>query len=265
MNQHNVTWHHGLVADWWREFNHGGDDVAYFLDAVSGVTEPVLDLGCGTGRLLIPLLEAGLDAWGVDPAPSMLNGCRSLCAEHNLSPRLHCQPANGLDIDMDFHTVFFCGAFGLGGSRHDDLHGLQRIYQHLRPGGHLYLDHHLPNFNRKAWQDWVEEPDLPRAWPQHGDRRTARDGRDLQMKSRVLRFNPLEQQAEWEIQVNEYVDGEETRTETYPLLINIYFKPEIELMLRTAGFDLVRVETIQHTEPRPWQDSHIVFIATKRL
>ena len=36
-------WHHGLVARWWAEFNEGGEDVAYFREAIERSGEPVLD------------------------------------------------------------------------------------------------------------------------------------------------------------------------------------------------------------------------------
>ena len=46
------TWHHGLVADWWAEFNIGGPEVDYF-GAFVAAGQPALDAGCGSGRLLL--------------------------------------------------------------------------------------------------------------------------------------------------------------------------------------------------------------------
>ncbi len=37
-----------------------------FLREISAAEGPALDLGCGTGRILLPALERGLDAWGCD-------------------------------------------------------------------------------------------------------------------------------------------------------------------------------------------------------
>ena len=50
------TWHHGLVADWWAEFNTDGPEVDYFGRFVEAA-QPALDAGCGSGRLLLPWLR----------------------------------------------------------------------------------------------------------------------------------------------------------------------------------------------------------------
>jgi 2-polyprenyl-3-methyl-5-hydroxy-6-metoxy-1,4-benzoquinol methylase len=59
------TWHHGLIAKWWAEFNVGGQEVEFFRPYVEA-GQPALDLGCGTGRLLLPWLRAGLNVDGCD-------------------------------------------------------------------------------------------------------------------------------------------------------------------------------------------------------
>jgi len=47
-------------------------DVAFYVDEAKRIGSPVLELGCGTGRILIPVAEAGSDVVGVDRSPSML-------------------------------------------------------------------------------------------------------------------------------------------------------------------------------------------------
>ena len=50
----------------------GGDDVSFFRDLARRADGPVLELGCGTGRVAIPLAEAGLDVVGLDRSAAML-------------------------------------------------------------------------------------------------------------------------------------------------------------------------------------------------
>ena len=75
MGQDVTTWHYGLVARWWAEFNVGGDDVGFFWDAIERCGEPALDAGCGTGRLLLPFLRSGMDVDGSDVSGDMLGWC----------------------------------------------------------------------------------------------------------------------------------------------------------------------------------------------
>src|SRR3989304_7846922 len=51
-------------------------DIAFFVEAASKAGSPVLELGCGTGRVLIPTARAGVDIVGLDLSPHMLAVCR---------------------------------------------------------------------------------------------------------------------------------------------------------------------------------------------
>ena len=258
------TWHHGLVARWWFEFNEGNDDVAYFRRAIGDSGEPALDAGCGAGRLLLPLARAGVDIDGSDVSADMLALCQRGAEAQGLRVSLFQQPMHELNLPRRYRTVIACGSFGLGATRRDDLEGLRRIRAHLEPGGTLVMDYDLPNREMaRSWTSWVEKPELPQRWPTRTDRRRARDGTELELCSRTLAFDPLEQTLTLEMRARHYVDGVEVATETNAIDINIYFKREIELMLESAGFGAVVVKAFgEDRAPRPWQDQRIVFYAT---
>lgn len=255
-------WHHGLLARWWAEFNRDGDDIEYFQRHLERSGLPALDAGCGTGRLLLPYVRAGLDVDGADASADMLALCRASLEAEGLSAALHAQALHQLELPRRYRTIVVCGTFGLGGSRADDLEGLRRIHAHLEPGGMLLMDHHLPNREMaKGWADWVKAPDLPRPWPSRRDRRRAADGSELELAIRVRAFDPLEQTTTLEMQVSRFADGRE-QTETGEIHINLYFKCEIELMLAVAGFQDVTVTGYPEDRPAlPWQDERIVFHA----
>src|SRR5262245_21993932 len=51
-------------------------DVAFFLSEAVNAGSPILEIGCGTGRVLIPIARAGVEITGVDLSPHMLRICR---------------------------------------------------------------------------------------------------------------------------------------------------------------------------------------------
>jgi len=257
------TWHHGLMARWWAEFNQGGDDIDYFRRTIRASGEPALDAGCGTGRLLLPLRRDGIDIDGSDASADMLEWCRRAADAEAIEVDLHRQAMHELDLPRRYRTIVVCGAFGLGGTRADDLEGLRRIHAHLEPGGTFVMDHYLPNREMgKTWAFWAERPELPRHWPTRGDRRRTRDGGELELRTRLVSLDPLEQTTTLEMRIVEYRNGAEINAETNEIGIGLYFKNEIELMLASAGFRSVRATAFpEDRAPRPWDDERIVFQA----
>ncbi len=262
MSSRTRTWHHGFVARWWAEFHEGGEDLEYFRRVVERSGEPALDAACGTGRLLLPLRHAGLDVDGSDASADMLAWCRKKAESEGLSVNVYEQPMRALDLPRKYRTVIICGAFGLGGTRADDLEGLRRIRALLEPGGTLVMDYDLPNFDRPAWDAWIKRPTLPSPWPTRGDRRVASDGTELELRTRRVAFDSLAQTATLEIRVCQYIAGNEVACETYAIDMCIYFKNEIELMLATAGFHSVAVTAaLEDRAPQPWKDERVIFTA----
>src|SRR5512147_1718891 len=139
MNDGIQTWHYGLMARHWAEHNTTGPEIAYCQQQIELFGQPALDAGCGTGRLLIPFLRAGLDVDGCDVSPDMLSFCREKAEQEGLKTRLYQQALHELDLPRTYQTIVLCGVFGIGGSRQQDFLALQRFYQHLRPGGLLLL------------------------------------------------------------------------------------------------------------------------------
>ena len=260
------TWHHGLMARWWAEFNVDGDDIAVFTALVARSGTPALDAGCGTGRVLVPLLQAGLDADGSDASVDMLRWCREGADATGLDVALYAQAMHELELPRRYRTIIVVGVFGVGSSRVEDLEGLRRLYAHLEPGGTLFIDHHLPSLeDPSAWSYWIDEPDLPRPFPDHGMRRTAADGTELELRTRLAQFDPLEQTAVMEVEVRHTAGDELLATERHTIDLGLYFKNEIELMLQHVGFTDITVTAFGHDRPpHPWRDVRIAIRSRRR-
>jgi SAM-dependent methyltransferase len=169
-----VTWHHGLMARWWANFNLDGPEIDYFRSFVEA-GQPALDAACGTGRLLVPWVGAGLDVDGVDASADMIACCREAADRVGRSPDLYVQPLHRLDLPRRYRSIVVCGGFGLGATRDQDLEGLRRLSAHLEPGGLLALDYEVEEFDPETWRTWQPKPPDPSP-PVPAERRLGPDG-----------------------------------------------------------------------------------------
>jgi len=258
------TWHYGVVAQWWSEFNTGGPEIACFRALIDRYGEPALDVACGTGRLLLPYLRDGLDVDGCDISADMLAWCRSRAGQQALAPALYRQAMHELDLPRAYLTVYVCGGFGIGGDRDRDQEALRRFRDHLRPGGALVMDAHLPYKDGRTWQYWLagnrralpEQP--PPARP-----RAAADGSELDLSARVVDLDPLAQVITREMRARRWRHGQLEADERHTLKETLYFRNELLMMLGQAGFEDIRVEGgYEHADPTSDSDV-LVFIARK--
>ena len=107
MNEQPQTWHYGLVARWWAEFNASDPaELAFYRGIIERNGQPALDLGCGAGRLLLPLLSTGLDVDGCDISPDMLAFCREGAAKQGVTAILYQQAMHDLELPRRYQTIF---------------------------------------------------------------------------------------------------------------------------------------------------------------
>jgi SAM-dependent methyltransferase len=260
------TWHYGVMARWWAEFNLDGPEIDWFRPFVEA-GQPALDAACGTGRLLVPYLHAGLDVDGSDISPDMLGHVRERCEREGLPPpNLYAQAMHELDLPRRYRTIFVCGGFGLGGRREHDAEGLRRLYEHLEPGGTLVLDNEVPYSSQMGgWNHWKKEArhELPREYREEGERRLASDGSELELRSRLADVDPLAQRVTLETRVSMRRGGELVAEEEHTIAMTLYFTHEVVLMLERAGFVDIQVRgALSDREPTP-DDDFVVFIAKK--
>jgi SAM-dependent methyltransferase len=262
------TWHYGLIAEWWAEFNTEGPEIEYFGRFVREA-QPALDAGCGTGRLLLPWLRDGFDVDGCDVSADMIALCRERALREGLEPRLFVQPLHELDPSRPYATIVACGVFGLGSTRADDQEALRRLHRSLEPGGTLLLDNEVPYASTRLWRHWTkdERARLPESWPEpepgaEGRRRTA-DGAELALRSRIVGVDPLDQTIWLELRATKWRDGELVAQEEHPLSMRAYFRDELLLMLTQAGFADVDVRGGYDDEAPTGEHDFLVYIARK--
>jgi SAM-dependent methyltransferase len=258
------TWHYGVTARWWAEFNTSGPEIDYYRRYVEA-GQPALDLACGTGRLLLPYLRDGLDVDGCDVSADMIALCREAAEREGLEPSLYVQPKHELDLPRRYRTVFMCGALGVGSTRAEDQEALRRVHDHLEPGGTFVLDNEVPYADAAGWEYWLPDAraTLPRPRRQPGKRRVGSDGAEYELRSRLLDVDPLEQQVRMEMRAFMWRDGELVAEDEHLLTLTLYFKDEIVLMLERAGFVDVTVRAALTDAEPTGVDDFLVYTARR--
>jgi SAM-dependent methyltransferase len=227
--------------------------------------EPVLDLGCGTGRLLVPLLRDGVDVDGTDISADMLGYARTAADQLGRSALLVAQANHDLDLPRRYRTVIACGSVGIGGRRDHDLETMRRVHRHLLPGGTFVMDQQLAyDRSPEGWRHWLPgERVVPRAWPEGAERVRLRDGDELELVTRLVALDRLEARQTLEIRARRFRDGILLDKELGTLDENLYLVPELRLMLETAGFDDIRVEGPYTGAPAGADDRTVVLVARR--
>lgn len=129
-------------------------DIPFYVSEARRAGGPVLELGCGTGRVAIELARAGLDVVGVDFSPRMLETARRNIAEAGEMPG----KVTLVEADMrGFAPEQVGGPFPLAIipfraflsllSVPDEISALENAKRHLVPGGELIIDLFVPDLD----------------------------------------------------------------------------------------------------------------------
>lgn len=259
-------WHHGLVAFYWAEFQkEASKEVNYFSAMITNSGEPALDLGCGSGRLLMPLLQSGFYVDGCDYSEDMLARCQERAAKEGFTPGLYQQAMHELDLPRRYRTIFSCGVIGLGGQRKLTQKAMGRCYEHLRSGGVFVFDY-APKWNDPpAWLSRLPEgrQALPGEWRTSSRRNLLADGSELELATRTLATDPLEEVATRQIRVRHWRNGEVLQEEVHTQKLDDYSKNELILMLEYAGFSDIQVQGDYNNKTATADDRNLVFVARK--
>jgi SAM-dependent methyltransferase len=125
--------------------NMAFDDVGFYVDLCARVNGPVLELGCGNGRILLELAQHGIDAIGVDASAGMLEELCRKAALRSLPARALRMDLANLALRPGFAAIL-CPYSLITYVTDDDevARLLTRIRGLLAPGGMFVVDAFVP-------------------------------------------------------------------------------------------------------------------------
>ena len=208
-------------------------DIPYGLDFYVTLAReaqgPVLDIACGTGRILLPCLQAGVDIEGLDLYEPMLRTLRAKAAATGLSPRLHQADMSDFSLPRRYALIMIpFNAFIHNMTQEAQIGCLQLCREHLLPDGNLTFDTFFPAL------EFVSTPPGTRVLegeilnPQTDLPMRMYDTRTVDRVAQVFHsLNEIELMA---------ADGSVQSVHRSEDRSRYFYKHEMELLLRIAGF-----------------------------
>ena len=209
-------------------------DVEFYVDEALVANGPVLELGCGTGRVLIPIARAGVTIDGLDGSPKMLERCRSKLAAASAVVRSRVTLHEGDMRSFELQKKFALVTIPFRPFQHlitveEQLDCLRCIHSHLVDDGRLILDLFNPSLdmlvNRPLGVEMVEGP--PFEMP---------DGRSITRSFKVSNPDRFAQVNDIELIYDvKHRDGR-TERQVHSFRMRYFFRYEAEHLLARAGF-----------------------------
>ena len=208
-------------------------DVEFYVARAREAGGPVLEMACGTGRVLLPTARAGIPITGLDRSSDMLSRCRAKLADESAEVRSRVELVEGDMRDFDLEHAFSLVTIPFRGFQHltsiaDQLACLSSARKHIAPGGRLVFDLFNPHFKYLVADRTEEKEDTPST--------PMPDGRSLRRTSRVLSVDFIAQTSS--VELIWYVTDASGREErnVQPFEMRWFLAAEVEHLLARAGF-----------------------------
>jgi SAM-dependent methyltransferase len=209
-------------------------DVQFYVEHAKQGGGPVLELGCGTGRVLIPTARAGVEITGLDSSRHMLGACRSRLEKEPAEVRSRVQLVDGDIREFRFPKTFKLVTIPFRPFQHlttleDQLSCLASIHRALSDDGRFVFDLFNPSLDSLVNMPVGEEAEMEPEF-------LTPDGRRVVRRHKMVskdRFNQVNQSEL--IYYVTHPDGSEERiVHSFPM--RYLFRFEAEHLLTRAGF-----------------------------
>ena len=255
MDENNVGYYGLMVSTWelFRGDTSSWDDRFFYREIIQKYGEPVLDIGCSTGRLLLDYMEQDIDIDGVDLSAEMLALCRINAQARGLSPTLYQQPMQALEVPRRYRTIIVSSSsFQLLTNPAKAQQALRHFYEHLVPGGALVMSLMLVRDEDDPLDiDWFMDKEIERP----------EDGGTIRRWFHLW-FDITDQLAHAETRYEVMIDGQITESEVHRQSPELrwYTQDQAYMLLKEAGF--VNIQTYSGFTLQPASAEDRVFCIT---
>jgi SAM-dependent methyltransferase len=237
-------------------------DVDFFVSEAVAARGPVLELGCGTGRVLLPCARAGVPIWGLDSSEAMLARCRRKLASEPDDVRKRVVLQQGDMRDFRFDTEFQLVTIPFRPFQHlaaveEQVACLASIHRALVEGGRLILDLFNPSLTALVDESRFKEHSS-------GEPFKLPDGRVVERTERVTGRDYLGQVVSVDLIFSvTHPDGCRERL-VQSIEMRYFFRFEVEHLLARSGFEVVAAYCdYQLTSLDAGPAQELVFVARK--
>ena len=237
-------------------------DVAFFVELASSTPGPILELGCGTGRVAIALADAGHHVVGLDRSSAMLNvaaGKReALAADAALRLRFVRGDMSHFSTDEPYGLVIIAFRSFQSLLTVEEQRGcLRSAFDSLRPGGRLAIDLFDPLLDRCVPNPPLHEP-IERFVVAHPDR-----GTTVRVTIEARQNDPVTQRLTERWRFAEINDaGEVVRLDEEELQLRWTYRHEMRHLLELVGFE-IEAEYSTFTKDPPQYGRELIFVARR--
>jgi len=143
------------------EYGDIAEDIPFYIEYAKRQGSPVLELGCGTGRVLIPIAKSGVEVLGIDTSRRMLAIAKSKISALNKNVAamitLCLSDMRKFSFTKKFNLIIIpFSTFLFMKTKRDKEKTLRRIREHLSDNGLLIIHTFAPNYNLLAQSSTVK-------------------------------------------------------------------------------------------------------------
>lgn len=211
-------------------------DIEHYRDLLADIEGRVLEPAVGTGRVLIPLLQAGLVVDGYDVSPAMVALCRDHCSARSLDPTLREADMTTYVVPDAYAAVVMpTGSIALLDGEGPTRAALECFRHCLVPGGLLAVDVPAPELvvEAAALRTWQADPNL---WT---------------LQTLGLDYDAAANQTTRWLRYDRWNDGALEASELLRFRLQHWSVREFAALLSEAGFADITVTGDYAGEPRP--------------